>query len=148
VAYQTELLQLKPHDKVLEIGTGSMYQASVLAEMGARVYTIERQKVLFDKTKDYFFKQKYPHLKFFYGDGYLGLPTFAPFDKILITAAAPYIPSQLVDQLKVGCKMVVPLAVDHQQRLLRISPNADGTIAEEAFSRFSFVPMLTGKNGN
>jgi len=148
VAYQTELLQLKPHDKVLEIGTGSMYQATVLAEMGARVYTIERQKVLFDKTKDYFFKQKYPHLKFFYGDGYLGLPTFAPFDKILITAAAPYIPSQLVDQLKIGGKMVVPLDEDDQQRMLRITRNADGTIAEEAFSRFSFVPMLTGKNGN
>jgi protein-L-isoaspartate(D-aspartate) O-methyltransferase len=104
--------------------------------------------VLFDKTKDYFFKQKYPHLKFFYGDGYLGLPTFAPFDKILITAAAPYIPSQLVDQLKVGGKMVVPLDEDDQQRMLRITRNADGTIAEEAFSRFSFVPMLTGKNGN
>lgn len=89
VAYQTQLLQVKPFDKILEIGTGSIYQATVLAEMGAKVFTIERQKVLFDKTRTYIFKSKYPNLKFFFGDGYEGLPTYAPFDKIIITAAAP-----------------------------------------------------------
>ena len=102
VAYQTQLLQIKPFDKVLEIGTGSIYQASILAEMGAKVFTIERQKGLFDNTKNYLFKTKYPNLKFFFGDGYEGLPTYAPFDKIIITAAAPFIPPKLLDQMKPG----------------------------------------------
>ena len=86
VAYQTQLLQINKSDKVLEIGTGSVYQATILAEMGARVYTIERQKKLYDLHKDYVFKAKYPTIKFFYGDGFVGLPTYAPFDKIIITA--------------------------------------------------------------
>jgi protein-L-isoaspartate(D-aspartate) O-methyltransferase len=147
VAYQTQLLQVKPHDKILEIGTGSIYQASVLAEMGAKVFTIERQKKLFEQTRQYLFKSKYPHLKFFYGDGYEGLPTYAPFDKVIITAAAPFIPVKLVDQLKTGGKMVIPLDEDEHQRMLRITKNADGTISEEAFDNFSFVPMLSGRNG-
>src|SRR5438046_991012 len=86
VAYQTQLLQVKPYEKILEIGTGSIYQATVLAEMGAQVFTIERQKLLFERTKQYIFKNKYANLKFFYGDGFEGLPTFAPFDKVIITA--------------------------------------------------------------
>jgi len=147
VAYQTQLLQVKPNEKVLEIGTGSIYQATVLAEMGARVFTIERQKKLFEKTKDFIFKDQYPNLKFFYGDGYEGLPTYAPFDKIIITAAAPFIPPKLIEQLKPGGKMVVPVDEDHHQRMLRITRNEDGTITEEAFDNFSFVPMLTGRNG-
>lgn len=147
VAYQSQLLNVKSHDKILEIGTGSIYQASVLAEMGAIVYTIERQKVLFDKTKHFILKSKYPNLKFFYGDGYEGLPTFAPFDKVIITAAAPYIPPKLVSQLKPGGVMVVPVDEGEVQRMLRITKKADGTIAEEAFENFSFVPMLSGKNG-
>lgn len=146
VAYQTQLLEVKPGDKILEIGTGSMYQATVLAEMGARVFTIERQKKLFEKTKNYIFKTKYPGLKFFYGDGFEGLPTFAPFDKVLITAAAPYIPTRLVDQMRVGGKMVLPLDEGDVQRMLRITKNSDGTINEESFHNFSFVPMLKGKN--
>ena len=109
VAYQTQLLQIKPFDKVLEIGTGSIYQATVLVEMGAKVFTIERQKELFDKTKHFIFKKEYPNLKFFYGDGYEGLPTYGPFDKIIITAAAPFIPPKLIEQLKVGGFMVVPV---------------------------------------
>ena len=147
VAYQTQLLQVKPNDKILEIGTGSIYQATVLAEMGAKVFTIERQKKLFDKTKEFFFKNQYPNLKFFYGDGYEGLPTYALFDKVIITAAAPLIPPKLIAQLKAGGKMVIPVDEDHHQRMLRITKNEDGTTTEESFENFSFVPMLSGRNG-
>jgi protein-L-isoaspartate(D-aspartate) O-methyltransferase len=147
VAYQTQLLQIKPYDKILEIGTGSIYQATVLAEMGVKVFTIERQKVLFEKTRQYIFKSKYPHLKFFFGDGYQGLPTYAPFDKVIITAAAPFIPPKLIEQLKVGGKMIIPVDEGAHQRMLRITKNVDGAITEEAFEHFSFVPMLSGKNG-
>src|SRR5450432_2300165 len=107
VAYQSQLLELKPFEKVLEIGTGSAYQACVLAEMGAQVYTIERQKKLFDGNKQFPYLKKYPGLKFFYGDGYEGLPTYAPFDKVIITAAAPFIPPKLIEQLKAGGKMII-----------------------------------------
>ncbi|MFC4261960.1 protein-L-isoaspartate(D-aspartate) O-methyltransferase [Ferruginibacter yonginensis] len=146
VAYQTQLLQLKPNDKVLEIGTGSIYQATVLAELGTKVFTIERQKKLFDKTKQYIFKDKYPNLKFFYGDGFEGLPTFAPFDKVLITAAAPIIPPKLIAQLKTGGMMVIPLGEGETQQMLRLTKKADGSYSEELFENFSFVPMLKGKN--
>ncbi len=147
VAFQTQLLQIKPFDKVLEIGTGSIYQATVLAELGAAVYTIERQKNLFEKTKQFVLKSKYPSIKFFYGDGFEGLPTYAPFDKIIITAAAPIIPPKLVQQLKVGGKMVIPVNEGEQQRMLRLTKEENGQLTEEAFEQFSFVPMLTGKNG-
>lgn len=146
VAYQSQLLQVKPFDKILEIGTGSIYQATVLAEMGATVYTIERQKKLYEKSKQFVFKSKYPNIKFFYGDGYEGLPTFAPFDKVIITAAAPFIPPKLIAQLKPGGKMVIPVDEGQHQRMLRLTKNADGSYSEEAFDNFSFVPMLTGKN--
>ncbi|MEX6686230.1 protein-L-isoaspartate(D-aspartate) O-methyltransferase [Danxiaibacter flavus] len=147
VAYQTQLLQIKRSDKVLEIGTGSVYQASVLAEMGARVFTIERQKKLFELNKNFILKSKYPNIKFFYGDGFEGLPTFAPFDKIIITAAAPFIPPKLIQQLKDGGLMVIPVDEGNNQRMLRITKMADGSLQEEAFDLFSFVPMLTGRNG-
>lgn len=147
VAYQTQLLQIKPFDKILEIGTGSIYQATVLAEMGVKIFTIERQKVLFEKTKNYIFKAKYPHLKFFFGDGYQGLPTYAPFDKVIITAAAPFVPPKLIEQLKTGGTMIIPVDEGEHQRMLRITKNADGSVSEEAFQHFSFVPMLTGKRG-
>ncbi len=147
VAYQTQLLQVKQHDKILEIGTGSIYQATVLAEMGAKVFTIERQKKLFEKTKQFIFKDQYSNLKFFYGDGYEGLPTYAPFDKVIITAAAPFIPPKLIVQLKVGGKMIVPVDEGEHQRMLRITKHEDGTTTEEAFENFSFVPMLSGRNG-
>ncbi|MBL7764644.1 MAG: protein-L-isoaspartate(D-aspartate) O-methyltransferase [Chitinophagaceae bacterium] len=146
VAYQTELLQVKRLDKVLEIGTGSVYQSSVLAEMGAQVYTIERQKQLYDKNlKEYPFKSKYKKIKFFYGDGYEGLPTFAPFDKILITAAAPFIPDALVDQLKPNGILVLPLGNDEVQTMTRITKLPNGELQTETFSDFIFVPMLSGK---
>lgn len=147
VAYQTQLLMVKPNEKILEIGTGSVYQAAVLAEMGAKLFTIERQKKLFEKARDFVFRSKYPNIKFFYGDGYEGLPTYAPFDKVIITAAAPFIPPKLMEQLKPGGIMVLPLDEDHFQRMLRLTKNADGTFTEEAFDNFSFVPMLTGKKG-
>ncbi len=146
VAYQTQLLQVKKSDKVLEIGTGSIYQSSVLAEIGAWVYTIERQKKLFELQKEFYFKKKYPNIKFFFGDGFLGLPTYAPFDKIIITAAAPFIPPKLVEQLKVGGMMVIPVDEGESQRMLRITKLENGDTREEAFDQFSFVPMLTGKN--
>jgi protein-L-isoaspartate(D-aspartate) O-methyltransferase len=148
VAYQTQLLQINKSDKVLEIGTGSVYQATILAEMGARVYTIERQKKLFDLHIDYVFKNKYPTIKFFFGDGFAGLPTYAPFDKIIITAAAPFIPPKLVEQLKPGGIMVLPVneGEGDQQRMIRITKDMNGEITEESFDIFSFVPMLTGKN--
>jgi protein-L-isoaspartate(D-aspartate) O-methyltransferase len=147
VAFQTELLRVKPREKILEIGTGSIYQASVLAEMGAYVFTIERQKVLYDQTKDFVLRSKYPHLKFFYGDGFQGLPAFAPFDKVIITAGAPNIPEKLLAQMKPGGIMVIPLNEDDKQRMIRITKLLDGGMEEEAFQQFSFVPMLTGKSG-
>jgi protein-L-isoaspartate(D-aspartate) O-methyltransferase len=146
VAYQTQLLNVHRSDKILEIGTGSAYQASILAEMGAWVYTIERQRKLFESNRHFFFRAKYPNIKFFYGDGFEGLPTFAPFDKILITAAAPFVPPKLVEQLKIGSPMVLPVDEGDKQRMLRIIKKADGSYNEEWFDYFSFVPMLKGKN--
>ena len=146
VAYQTQLLQIKSGDKVLEIGTGSMYQTTVLAQMGAKVFTIERQKQLFDQTAKYIFKEQYPNIYFHFGDGFEGLPEFAPFDKILITAAAPSIPEKLWEQLKVGGKMVIPVdESDTTQRMLRLTKKKDGKEKRESFDEFSFVPMLEGK---
>lgn len=145
VAYQTQLLQVKRYDKILEIGTGSVYQASVLAEMGAQVFTIERHRRLYEKNKNFPFKTKYKNIKFFYGDGFEGLPTYAPFDRIIITAGAPEIPSKLIEQLKPGGKMVLPLDEGLYQRMIRITKTDDG-YEEEAFENFSFVPMLKGKN--
>lgn len=146
VAYQTQLLDVKPFEKVLEIGTGSGYQAIVLAELGAQVFTIERQKKLFEHHKQFILRKKYPAIKYFFGDGFEGLPTYAPFDKVIITAAAPFIPPKLVDQLKTGGKMVIPVGEGAVQKMLRLTKLADGTCSEESFENFSFVPMLGGRN--
>lgn len=143
VAYQTQLLRIKPFDKVLEVGTGSAYQASVLAEMKANVFTIERQKKLYEQHLH--FKTKYHNIKFFYGDGFAGLPTFAPFDKIIVTAAAPHIPEALKTQLKIGGILVIPVDEGDVQRMTRITKIADNDFKEDVFDRFSFVPMLAGK---
>jgi protein-L-isoaspartate(D-aspartate) O-methyltransferase len=145
VAYQTQLLQVKPFEKILEVGTGSAYQASILAELKAKVYSIERQKRLFDANKNFQFLKSYPTLSMFYGDGFEGLPTYGPFDKILITAAAPYVPEKLLAQLKVGGFMVLPLDEGENQRMHRITKLPDGSFSEEKFDEFSFVPMLMGK---
>lgn len=147
VAYQTQLLNIKPLDKVLEIGTGSGYQAAVLAEMGAHVYTIERQKKLFDRNMGFAFLRHYDNIHFFYGDGYEGLPSEAPFQKILLTAAAPEVPPRLLEQLSIGGIMVMPLGERGEyQRMMRITKNEDGDIVEESFDHFSFVPMLKGRS--
>jgi protein-L-isoaspartate(D-aspartate) O-methyltransferase len=148
VAYQTQLLGIKPFDKVLEIGTGSAYQACVLAEMKAQVYTIERQKKLFDLNKQFEYLRSYPNIRFFYGDGFEGLPTYGPFDKIIITAAAPNIPEKLITQLKSGGVMVIPVDEGSSQRMMRIRKLANGNLQEEKFDQFSFVPMLVGKNND
>ena len=121
VAYQTQLLDVKPFNKVLEIGTGSAYQACVLAELGVQLCTIERQKKLFESNKKFEFLRKYPNIKFFYGDGYEGLPTYAPFDKVIITAAAPFIPPKLVAQMKVGGVMVIPIDHGDSQIMKRLT---------------------------
>jgi len=145
VAYQTQLLEIKKNDKVLEIGTGSAYQAAVLAELGAKVFTIERQKKLFDANKSFLWIKKYHNIKFFYGDGYEGLPTYAPFDKVIITAAAPIVPLKLIQQMKVGGMMVIPFGSGDVQVMKRLIKQADGSVKEEVYDRFSFVPMLQGK---
>jgi len=145
VAYQTQLLEVKPFHKILEIGTGSAYQACVLAELGAQVYTIERQKKLFEINKKFEYLKRFS-IKFFYGDGYEGLPTFAPFDRILITAAAPDIPEKLIGQLKKNGMMVIPIGTGKVQVMERINKLEDGSIKTEVFDKFSFVPMLGGKN--
>ena len=142
VAYQTQLLQVKPHDLILEVGTGSAYQAVILAEMGAEVYSIERQKKLTEINEKFTYLLEFPNLRLFYGDGYDGLLQYAPFDKIIITAGAPYIPPKLIDQLKTGGVMVVPVDENQTQRMKRITKTVDGSLKEESFDEFSFVPML------
>jgi protein-L-isoaspartate(D-aspartate) O-methyltransferase len=146
VAYQTQLLEVKQYEKILEIGTGSGYQAMVLAEMGAQVYTIERQRKLFEEHRNFILRKKYSNIKYFFGDGYEGLPTFAPFDKIIVTAAAPSIPDKLVKQLKKHGKMIIPVGEGSVQVMKRITKNEDGTASEEVLEKFSFVPMVEGRN--
>ncbi len=143
VAFQTELLDLKKGEKVLEIGTGSGYQTSVLLEMGVKVYTIERQKALFDLTKTFLPSIGY-NPKFFYGDGYKGLPIFAPFDKIIITAGAPIIPEPLLEQLKVGGIMVIPLG-DKVQIMTFIKKTGPKAFEKVEYGEFKFVPLLEDK---
>ncbi len=143
VAFQTELLQIKKGEKVLEIGTGSGYQTCVLIEMGAKVYTIERQKELFDKTKTFLPTLGYEP-KFFYGDGYKGLPVFSPFDKIIVTAGAPIIPKDLMKQLKVGGRMVIPLG-DKEQTMTLLERINEKEFERTEFGTFKFVPLLEDK---
>jgi len=146
VAMQSQLMNITKGLKVLEIGTGSGYQACILAQMGAKVFTIERQKNLYIKTKPLLAEFPY-HIKTFFGDGNKGLPTFAPFDRIIITAAAPEIPQSLINQLKTGGIMIIPLNEEDdatKQRMLRLTKQADGTMLREEFGECRFVPMLRG----
>ena len=144
VAFQSELLQLEKGMRVLEVGTGSGYQASVLAEMGARVFTIERQKLLYDTLKSLNPPLNY-RIRLFYGDGYAGLPAYAPFDRILITAAAPFIPEALVKQLAIGGILVAPVGKGDIQIMTRIFRISETEIKTETHGTFRFVPMLTDK---
>ena len=147
VAFQTMLLDVTPHMKVLEVGTGSGYQASVLIEMGVKVYTIERQRELFLKAQDLLPKIGYkPH--FFYGDGYEGLPAYAPFDRIIVTAGATEIPQALVRQLAPGGKMVIPVGGKTLQDMILVEKTDDNQVHESHHGGFVFVPLLKGKSTN
>lgn len=141
VAYQSELLEVRKGDSVLEIGTGSGYQSAVLSALGAKVYSIERHKKLSDTAK-IMLEKLGCNVKCFYGDGYKGLPTFAPFDRIIVTAAAPYIPEDLLKQLKPNGILVIPEGEGKTQVMKKIRKTADGKFKVEEFGNFSFVPML------
>ena len=143
VAFQSELLKIKKNEKVLEVGTGSGYQACVLIELGAKVFTIERQKDLFIKTKTFLPSIGY-RPRMFYGDGYAGLPAFAPFDKIIVTAGAPFIPEALITQLKVGGILVVPVGEDIQT-MISLEKINENEIIKSEHGTFRFVPLLEDK---
>jgi protein-L-isoaspartate(D-aspartate) O-methyltransferase len=146
VGFQSQLLKLTKGMKVLEIGTGSGYQAAVLHAMGAKVFSVERQKELFDSTKGLLLKLGF-RVKCFYGDGYAGLPSFAPFDRIIITAGAPSIPAALVDQLKPGGIMVIPITKGEEEIMTTLDKAEDGTTTIKEHGVFRFVPMLGNKAG-
>lgn len=144
VAFQTQLLEVNKADKVLEIGTGSGYQACVLVEMGARVHSIERHRELYNRTSALLAEMKY-FPKLFYGDGYKGLPGFAPFDRILVTAAAPDIPAALLQQLKVGGILVIPVGAGTTQVMMKITKISEDQYDHQEFGTFRFVPMLNDR---
>ncbi len=143
VAFQTEALKIKKLDRVLEVGTGSGYQAAVLCEMGVRLYTIERQRSLYD-----FARLLLPRLgynpQFFYGDGYLGLPTYGPFDKIIVTAGADIVPPRLLEQLAIGGRMVIPVGDRQFQVMKIITRENENDFTETEAGNFVFVPLLPG----
>lgn len=144
VAYQSQLLAIKKYEKVLEIGTGSGYQTCILMELGANVFSIERQKALFDKTKPFLTSINYkPHL--FYGDGYIGLPQFAPFDKVIVTAGAPYIPEDLLKQLKINGMMVIPVGDNEGQVMNLITRKTENEFERVELDNFRFVPLLENR---
>ena len=145
VAFQTELLEVAPRNKVLEIGTGSGYQAAILFLLGAEVHSVEVNKILYEKTRK-FLPKVGVSANLYLGDGTMGLPDKAPFDRILVTAGAPVVPDALVQQLKEGGKMVIPVGNRFTQKMLRITKQADGKSSQEEFDNFSFVPLL-GKEG-
>ena len=145
VAFQSELMEVKPRDKVLEIGTGSGYQTAVLLELGAKVYSIERQQELFKKTSKFLPKIGYRAKKLIFGDGYKGMPEEAPFKSIIVTAGAPYVPNPLLSQLEIGGRLVIPVGDDVQVMTLFIRKGPKDFEKHE-FGDFRFVPMLEDKN--
>jgi protein-L-isoaspartate(D-aspartate) O-methyltransferase len=145
VAFQTELLQVKNGDKILEIGTGSGYQAAVLIELGAKLFSIERQQELFKKTSKFLPKLGYRAKKIIFGDGYKGLPEEAPFDSIIVTAGAPFVPKPLLNQLKIGGRLVIPVGTDVQTMTLFVR-TGDKAFERHEFGEFRFVPLLEDKN--
>ena len=146
VAFQTELLDVQPGHKVLEIGTGSGYQTALLLELGAQVYSIERQQLLFKKTQRLFSKMGLRPKKMIFGDGYLGMPTEEPFDRIIVTAGAPVVPKPLLNQLIIGGKLVIPVGVKKQE-MIRFTRTGATTFDKEKFGEFRFVPLLENKTG-
>ena len=145
VAFQTELLEIQPGDTILEIGTGSGYQTAILLELKAKVFTIERQQELFKKTKLFFGRMGYRPKKIIFGDGYKGLPDEAPFDGIIVTAGAPFVPKPLLSQLKVGGKLVIPVGSD-EQIMTRYIRKSEKEFEKEELGIFRFVPLLENKN--
>jgi protein-L-isoaspartate(D-aspartate) O-methyltransferase len=145
VAFQTELLQIKKGDKVLEIGTGSGYQTAILCELKAKVYSIERQLELFKKTNKFLPKLGYKAKKLVFGDGYKGLVDEAPFDSIIVTAGAPFVPEALLSQLKIGGRLVIPVGDNVQVMTLFIRKSVK-EFEKEEFGEFRFVPLLEDKN--
>lgn len=145
VAFQTELLQVEPRQKVLEVGTGSGYQAAVLAMLKARVFTLERQQLLYERTSRFLQQIGLPQIRCYYKDGYKGLAELAPFDRILVTAGAPEVPAKLLRQLKVGGIMVIPVG-DKYQEMYRITRVSEDEYIQENHGTFRFVPFLKGKN--
>ena len=145
VAFQTELLEIKRGETVLEIGTGSGYQTAVLCELGAKVYSIERQQKLYKKTKLFLTKIGYRPKFLSFGDGYKGLPEYAPFDKIIVTAGAPYVPNALLSQLKVGGRLVIPIGENVQIMTLFIR-KSNKEFDKREYGDFRFVPLLEDKN--
>jgi len=145
VAIQTQLLNIQPLEKVLEIGTGSGYQTAILMEMGAKVFTIERQKELYLKAKEQLEAMGY-HPHFFYGDGYLGMPSYGPYSKIIITAAAPEIPEILIEQLEIGGKLVAPVGDKYGQVMTLVEKNSASETTITKHGNFIFVPLLKGTN--
>lgn len=141
VAFQTELLQIKPNDKILEIGTGSGYQTAVLLALNAIVFSIERQKELFEKTKKFLPKLGYVAKKLIFGDGYIGLVESAPFDGIIVTAGAPFVPKPLLAQLNIGGRLVIPVGGKEQVMTLFIR-KSEKEFEKQEFDKFSFVPFL------
>ena len=145
VAFQTELLQLKKGDKILEIGTGSGYQTAILLALGVQVYTIERQLELFKKTQIFFKKAGYRPKQHLFGDGYIGLETAAPFDGIIVTAGAPFVPKPLLEQLKIGGYLVIPVG-DKEQEMTRYTRVSELKFERQTYGSFKFVPLLENKN--
>lgn len=145
VAFQTELLEIVPNDKILEIGTGSGYQTAVLIEMGAKVYSIERQLELFKKTKLFLPKINYKPKMLIFGDGYKGWPSEAPFDGIIVTAGAPFVPNELLSQLIIGGKLIIPIG-DDEQIMTMFVRTSETDFEKHELGRFKFVPMLKEKN--
>jgi len=145
VAFQTQLLEVAPHHKVLEIGTGSGYQTAILLGLSSQVYTVERQQELFKKTQRLFTKLNLRPKKVVFGDGYKGLPTTAPYDRILVTAGAPEVPKELLEQLTIGGKLVIPVG-RKEQIMMRFSKISEKNFDKESFGKFRFVPLLNNKN--
>ena len=145
VAYQSQLLGVKIGDKVLEIGTGSGYQSSVLIELGCKVYTIERQRVLFKKTELLFKKLKWKPRKLVFGDGSKGLINNSPYDAIIVTAGSTELPNELLSQLKIGGRLVIPVGKLKEQKMTRYTRVSENEFSKETFGIFSFVPLLKDK---
>ena len=145
VAFQTMHLHVSPGEKVLEIGTGCGYQTAVLMEMGAKVFSIERQKILFEKTKLLLPYAGYHGARLVYGDGYKGLPRFAPFDKVIVTAGAPYIPNDLLIQLKTGGEIIIPLGEGDVQQMVWMKKTGQTSFDRKELGNFKFVPLLQNK---